>query len=236
MNLDNVSIILVEPQNPGNIGSIARVCKNLGISSVILVNPCDYLVGEAFRLGKNAKDVLYSMRVVESLDDCLKDHHILVGTTQRRRDKQTPFFSPPKLIEKVSEHTVGNRVGFVFGRESSGLTNDELDMCNFQSSIPAHHDNPVFNLSQAVLIYAYEAFNASDIEKDVYRRELATKEDEKALFETLDSVLEALPIDQNKGVSNFSQLLRRVLTRSALEKRDVRLFHSFFGFIKKVAK
>jgi TrmH family RNA methyltransferase len=233
MNLENISIIVVEPQTPGNIGSIARACKNLGISSIILVNPCDYLVGETYRFGKNAKDLVHKMKVVNRLEDCLHDHHILISTTQRRRDKQTPFYTPPELISFISADTIQNKVGIVFGRENNGLTNTELDLCNFQSSIPAHASNPVFNLSQAVLIYAYECFNASNEDKDVYTRELSTKTDEHILFKKMDEMLSLMPIDMNKGVDNFSLLLRRVLSRATLEKRDIRLFHSFFGFIKK---
>jgi TrmH family RNA methyltransferase len=231
LNLDNISIIVVEPKTPGNVGSIARACQNLGIRNIILTNPCDFLVDDAYRLAKNSKQLLFDIDVRPSLEDCLTDHHVLVGTTQRRRVKQVPFHPPREVVDLVSEPSQNGRVGIVFGREDRGLSNEELNLCNFQSSIQAHSDNPVFNLSQAVLIYAYECYNASSETKTVYTRPLATKSAENHLFEVLEETIGSFETGTANGPKRFADRMKQVLGRIVFEERDVKLFHKFFELI-----
>lgn len=233
MHLNNISIILVEPQNPGNIGSVARACKNLGISNIILINPCDYLNDDAYKMGKNAKDWIHQIIVHDRLEDCLDTHHILIGTTQRKRDKQVPYYTPSEIISTASQWENNVRVGIVFGRENNGLTNTELSYCNYQSTIQANSENSVFNLSQAVLIYAYECFNQLNQETNPYKWDFATKKEEQLFYKNFESMLHTLPIDAHKGMSNFTQLFKRLFGRACLEKRDIRLFHKLIELIKK---
>ncbi|MBT6120344.1 RNA methyltransferase [bacterium] len=236
MDTSNLSIIVVRPKYPENIGSIARACMNFGIKSIILINPCDYLVDEAFMLAKHAKPLLYKAEVRENLSDCCKDHHVLIGTTQRRRDKQVPFYYPKEIFEKTSKMAMSSKIGIVFGREDSGLTNEDLSFCNFQSSIPASQENSVFNLSQAVLIYLYEWFNFDHHKggTESYRWTPAEKHEESILYSKLETVISDLPIDTRKGVENFTGLFKRVFSRAVLEKRDIRLFHKLFDLVSKI--
>jgi TrmH family RNA methyltransferase len=229
--LDNISIIVVEPLTAGNVGSITRACQNLGIQNIILINPCDYHVDDAYRLAKNAKPLLFKITTREKLEDCMKDHHILVGTTQRRRENQVPFYGPAEMIKKITPYSKESRIGIVFGRENYGLSNEELDFCNFQSSIPAHKDNPVFNLSQAVLIYAYECFNASTEEKEKYVRPLAKKEEEQLIYKKLETVISQFHIGTGNGQARFANRLKQVFSRLVFEARDIKLFHKFFDLI-----
>lgn len=182
-------------------------------------------------MAKHAIGLLQTATVVDTLEDCLDTHHLLVGTTQRRRDKQVPFYDPEILVEKVSGPMQQHKIGIVFGRENHGLTNDELALCNLQSAIPANAENPVFNLSQAVLIYAYEFFKASSFERDVYLGELATQQDETILYKHLEEMMTSLPIDTHKGRAYFVSLFKRVLGRAQLEVRDVRLFHKLADLV-----
>ena len=231
LNISNISIIVVEPQIPANIGSIARACQNLGVRNIILINPCDFHVDEAYKLAKNAKKRLFEIDVRPSLEACFKDHHILIGTTQRRREKQVPFYPPSEMVKRVSVPSHKGKVGIVFGRESHGLSNEELDMCNFQSSIQAHADNPVFNLSQAVLIYAYECYNASSEIKTTYIRPLASKEAENNLFKVLEETIDSFKVGTENGPKRFFNRMRQVLGRIVFEERDIQLFHKFFELI-----
>jgi len=233
MNLDlsNMSIIVVEPKIPANVGSIARACQNLGIRNIIFIKPCNFHVDEAYRLAKNAKKLLFDIDVRASLRDCLEDHHVLVGTTQRRRIKQMPFHPPSEIIKIISELSNKGRVGIVFGREDHGLSNEELALCNFQSSIQAHADNPVFNLSQSVLIYAYECYNASSETKTIYKRPLATKSAENNLFEVLEETINSFKVGTANGPKRFASRMKQVLGRLVFEERDIQLFHKFFELI-----
>jgi len=231
LDLSNISIIVVEPKTPANVGSIARACQNLGIHNIILINPCDFHVGEAYMLAKNAKKLLFDIDVRATLRDCFEDHHVLVGTTQRRRVKQIPFHPPSEMIKIISEPSHKGRVGIVFGREDHGLSNEELALCNFQSSIQAHSDNAVFNLSQAVLIYAYECYNASSETKTIYTRSLATKSAENHLFEVLEETINSFKVGTANGPKRFASRMKQVMGRIVFEERDVQLFHKFFELI-----
>ncbi|RAP39009.1 hypothetical protein DID80_01365 [Candidatus Marinamargulisbacteria bacterium SCGC AAA071-K20] len=231
LDLSNISIIVVEPKIPANVGAIARACQNLGIRNIILINPCNFHVDEAYMLAKNAKDLLFDIDVRASLKDCFEDHHILVATTQRRRSKQIPFHPPSEMIEIISEPSHKGRVGIVFGRENHGLSNEELELCNFQSSIQAHADNPVFNLSQAVLIYAYECYNASSETKTVYTRPLATKSAENHLFEVLEETINSFKVGTSNGPDRFFSRMKQILGRIVFEERDIQIFHKFFELI-----
>lgn len=233
MNLDlnNISIIVVEPKIPANIGSIARACQNLGVKNIILVNPCDFHVDAAYMTAKNSKQVLFDIDIRPTLEACLVDHHVLVGTTQRRRVNQVPFYPPAELTGVIAEPTQRGRVGIVFGREDHGLNTEELALCNLQSSIQAHADNPVFNLSQAVLIYAYECYNASSEEKTVYTRALATKQAEKTVFDALEKTIMSFEMGTGNGPERFAGRMKQVLGRLVFEERDIQLFHKFFELI-----
>ena len=231
LSLDNISIIVVEPKVPANIGAIARACQNLGIRNIILINPCNFHVDEAYMLAKNARDLLFDIDTRDTLEDCLEDHHVLVGTTQRRRVNQVPFHPPSELADVVSEYTHRGKVGIVFGREDRGLSNEELALCNFQSSIQAHSDNPVFNLSQAVLIYAYECYNASSELKTVYSRPLATKKAEHHMFAVLEETIESFKVGTANGPKRFANRMKQVLSRIVFEERDIQLFRKFFELI-----
>lgn len=231
LDLSNVSIIVVEPKIPANIGSIARACENLGMRNIILVNPCDFHVDEAYMTAKNSKNMLFDVDVRPTLEACLVDHHVLVGTTQRRRVNQVPFHPPAELMDVIAEPTHRGKVGIVFGREDRGLSNEELALCNLQSSIQAHANNPVFNLSQAVLIYAYECYNASSEEKLVYTRALATKSAEKTVFDALEKTIMSFEMGTGNGPKRFANRMKQVLGRLVFEERDIQLFHKFFELI-----
>ncbi|MFT5170323.1 MAG: tRNA/rRNA methyltransferase [Candidatus Marinamargulisbacteria bacterium] len=231
LDLSNISIIVVEPKIPANVGSIARACQNLGIRNIILINPCDFHVNDAYRLAKNSKQLLFDIDVRATLQDCFEDHHVMVATTQRRRVKQVPFHPPSEMIKVISEPSHRGKVGIVFGREDHGLSNEELALCNFQSSIQAHADNPVFNLSQAVLIYAYECYNASSEIKTIYERPLATKSAENHLFEVLEETIDSFKVGTANGPKRLASRMKQVLGRIVFEERDIQLFHKFFELI-----
>ncbi len=159
--LSNIRIVLVQTFHPGNIGATARAMKTMGLSELILVNPRAFPDEEATRMAAGATDVLEHARCVNSLEEAVSDCVQVVGASARLRSLPLPHFDEPDdMAQQVIENAAQAPVALVFGRERSGLTNDEIRCCTHQVSIPANPEYGILNLSQAVQILAYEVHRA----------------------------------------------------------------------------
>ncbi|WP_444999195.1 RNA methyltransferase [Halomonas mongoliensis] len=159
--LPNIRIVLVQTFHPGNIGAAARAMKTMGLSDLVLVNPRQFPDAEASRLAAGAEDLLEGARVVGSLAEAVTDCVQVVGASARLRSLPLPHYDEPDaMARELVEHAASDPVALVFGRERSGLTNDEIRLCSHQVSIPANPDYGILNLSQAVQVLAYEVFKA----------------------------------------------------------------------------
>jgi TrmH family RNA methyltransferase len=205
----------------------------MGISSIILVNPGNFKTEEAYTLAYQAKDILESIVVVNTLDDLLPEFQILIGTTNRWRENMPPLFSAKEMAPEALKLASKNKVGILFGRETNGLSNEELKKCNFISTIPMCKNYPSVNLAQSVMIYVYELFQATAANPNPYNWKIAPKASEEKLYEKLTEVVSELPINTRKGPIAFVDLFKRVLGRTCLETRDIRLFFKFFDLILK---
>ncbi len=168
-----VSFILVEPAVPGNIGASARAIKTMGYKDFRLVNPCDHLSTEARMMAHGSGDVLEKAGLFGGLDEALADLDLSVATSAKKRDARTRFHTAQSLpgIIRSKGRTVKN-IGIVFGREESGLTNDEIRMCDLASGIPLKESFPSLNLAQSVMIYAYTLAEFSPAEQTPMQMEM----------------------------------------------------------------
>nr|WP_264477801.1 RNA methyltransferase [Halomonas malpeensis] len=159
--LSRIRIVLVQTFHPGNIGAAARAMKTMGLSELVLVNPREFPSIDATRLAAGATDVLENARVVSHLDEAILDCVQVVGASARLRSLPLPQFDEPdEMAQAVVQNADHAPVALVFGRERSGLTNDEIRACTHQVSIPANPEYGILNLSQAVQILAYEVHRA----------------------------------------------------------------------------
>ena len=154
--LDQVRIVLVNTSDCRNIGSAARAMKTMGLSQLILVDPIEMPNGQAQALAAGATDVLANAKVVSTLSEAIDDCGLVVGTSARSRTLPWPMLEPRGCGEKMIAEAGQYPVALVFGRESSGLTNDELQMCHFHVQIPANPDYSSLNLAMAVQTLSYE--------------------------------------------------------------------------------
>jgi len=225
-----VSVMLVRPEHPGNVGAVARVMANFSFSRLILVDPrCDYLCDEARNRAKHAQHVLEGAVVVESIGAAGCDW--LVATSGKLgSDYNLPRspLSPRELAGKVSR-VRGRSVCLVFGPESSGLTNDEIRLCDVFVSIPAHREYPVLNLSHSVAIVLYELFVARHDHKSVFTP-LSSKEKE-VLFHRFEEVLSLLPFESDEKRMTQRVVWRRLIGKSFLTRRES---FALLGFFRKV--
>ena len=154
--LHRIRIVLVEPTHPGNIGAAARAMKAMGLDRLCLVAPRRFPGAEATARAAGADDVLQAARIVESLDDALADCGLVLGTTARSRRIEWPVLDAREGARRAVAQAARAPVAVVFGRESAGLANAELDRCHALVRIPAAGRFSSLNVAAAVQILAYE--------------------------------------------------------------------------------
>ncbi len=228
INSRNVFFILVEPQTPGNIGASARALKTMGFENLLLINPCDYNTPETRWMAHASEDVLEKMTVYDSLESAVVDKHFVVATTQRGRSFHLPWFTPSSLAEKIIPISMEHRVALVFGREKSGLTNEELGHCDAITTIPAHTTHPSLNLAQAVMVYSYELYQAAYGDLKEYHYKLARRQDLESLYRHMRESLQRVNFVPIDSWENFTMRFSRLLGRAQTEIRDVRVWHKIF--------
>jgi len=155
MKTDRTVVILVCPENPDNIGAVARAVKNMGFSDLRLVTPPQGWRTKARKMAVSAEDVLKQALVFSSLQKAISDLGVVVGTSRRGGGHRGAFLPFDAGISKIREVTLRQKVGIVFGRESKGLSNDESDLCDYLVTIPTGAVYPSLNLAQAVMVMLF---------------------------------------------------------------------------------
>ncbi|MEN8215357.1 MAG: RNA methyltransferase [Pseudomonadota bacterium] len=152
--LNNIQIILVGTTHPGNIGAAARAMKTMGLSHMRLVQPKHFPCAEATARAAGADDILANAQLFDTFEESLQDCHLIFATSARHRRIAWPTITPKACAEKALESA--GKIAIVFGREQSGLTNQELEHCHFLVQIPTNPTFSSLNVAAAVQILAYE--------------------------------------------------------------------------------
>lgn len=162
-NLDNIRIVLVETSHPGNIGAAARAMKNMGLSRLVLVKPQAkaWPAREALSMAASALDVLDKVVVVQSLEEAIAECHLVIGTSARLRQMPIELLDPPEAATRIDAVRETQQVALVFGREISGLSNEELHLCHYHVHIPVNPEYTSLNLAAAVMVLSYELRKAA---------------------------------------------------------------------------
>jgi tRNA/rRNA methyltransferase len=230
--LGNIRVVLVEPQHSGNIGAVARAMKNMALSRLTLVNPVDHLATEARMMAMHALDILQQAQVVDALSQAVGDVGYVVGTTRRlgksRQAQQTSRSIAPLLLELAAS----NPIALVFGREDSGLSNDELARCHELISIPAHPTFGSLNLAQAVLLVCYELYVSTATKPLVPLPMLATTAQVERLYTRMQAVLRRVGFLHGSNPDRMMGYFRRFFARHGLKSRDVNVFLGMFRQIE----
>ena len=219
---DRIAIVLVEPQSPGNIGSVCRAMKNFGFLDLRLVNPCAVNHPEAHKFAVSAKDLLHSARIFPSLAAALADSPLSVATTRRFGKYRQEIYTPEEIVRTVGEGLAVNRAAFVFGREADGLTTDELALCRYQASIPTADVYGSLNLAQAVLVFCYTLHRQVGEAVPVPEgRVLADTPELEELFGHMERTLLRIGFLNPQNPAHLMRTLRRVYARAGLDSREV---------------
>lgn len=218
--LERISIVLVEPQSPGNVGMVCRAMKNFGFTDLRLVNPCELDHPEALKFAVSARDLLASARIFPTLADAVADSHLSVATTRRHGKYRREICTPPEIVSRISSDIGTNRAALVFGREDSGLTTDEVALCRWQATIPTAEFGSL-NLSQAVLLFCYELRSGLvGVDADI-ARELAPTAELEPMFEQMEEVLLKIGFLKPENPAHLMRTFRRIFARADLDSREV---------------
>jgi tRNA/rRNA methyltransferase len=230
---ERVSIILVEPQSPGNVGMVCRAMKNMGFRDLRIVRGCRTDHSDARRLAVSARDLLDGAVRFDSLEQALADVEISVATTRRLGKYRQEVMNPDEVAARLSQRMGSGRSAFVFGREDNGLTTHELSLCRWQATIPASDDYGSLNLAQAVLIFCYELTRGlRERAPAVQARELSDTHEMEALFNHMEKTLLDIGFLDPSNPAHLMRTLRRILSRAELDSREVAVLR---GVMSQVA-
>ncbi len=234
--LDHITVILVEPSTPGNIGATARVLKNTGISQLALVNPCSWDTPEARWMAHGSEEILDTCITYPDLPTAVADVHFVVGTTHRLGRFREVCSTPREAITRIASIAHHHEIAIVFGREKDGLWRSEIERCHQLIRFPSAASYPSFNLSHAVLLFTYELFHALRGAEVPPIKNLATAAEREDLYQHLGDAMDAIEFNHyNDNPHHFARILRCLFNRIDLEKRDVMLIHKICGQIQKFA-
>lgn len=216
---ENISIVLVNPSHPGNIGAAARAMKTMGLSQLCLVAPDEFPSGTATALASGADDILRNARVCETLDEALADCQFVVGTSARVRGVSLPLVDPRACARSIVDEAMTHKVALIFGREDKGLTNEQLRRCHLQVHIPTNEAFSSLNLGAAVQVLCYELRMMQLISTDALEmpqprtHELASMDDMERYYDHLYQMLVEIGFLDHSSHEKIMAKLRRLYGR-----------------------
>ena len=237
MNLDNLSVILVEPRGERNIGSVARAMANFGVSDLRLVAPkVDHLDDEARKMAVKASVLLERAGLYPDLQSALKDCHYAYATTRRFGKYRADFLHPDSAAADLLPRLAAGRVALVFGREDKGLKTEELDLCQRLITIPTCGEIRSMNLAQSVVICLYETcLKYGELQGKVQTgRKLASNEQLESFFSHMRETLLRINYLNPQNPEHIMRSFRQMLGRAGLDERDVRILRGLMSEIDRV--
>jgi TrmH family RNA methyltransferase len=227
-----VRIVLIDPSHPGNIGSVARAMKNMGLSDLVLVRPRSFPHAEANALAAGADDVLAQARVVATLTEAIADCAFIAGTTSRPRSYYWEFATPRDVAAKIVELPDENRAALLFGSERYGLANEDLEHCNVLVRIPANPEYCSLNLAMSVQLLSYEIFLAREQPRTTVQLELplAQSADIEHFYAHLQAVLNEIDFEDRTG--HLMARLRRLFNRAQLDRNELNILRGILSAVQ----
>ena len=236
--LDQTSVVLVEPQDDINIGTVMRAARNFGIESTRLVGPATADPHKISISAPRCESLIDELVHYDEVEDAIGDCVLTLGFTARRRAANWRVIEPRQAAREVVEATRKGRVGLMFGREDSGLSNRDLDRCHAAVTVPTNPEYSSLNLGQAVSIALWEVFRASqqidtegesledvDVDSDF---EPAHMQGLERMFEQAEEALETIEFFKTETHEHIMRSIRSVLLRADLDSRELAIWLGIF--------
>lgn len=230
--LKNVKIVLIETTHPGNIGAAARAMKNMSLERLCLVSPKLFPHADATARAAGADSILEQCQVYDSLDQALSGCRLVVGASARLRNVEWPQLLPRACAEEVWREAQQGEVAILFGRESSGLRNSELDRCQYLVHIPANPEYSSLNIAQALQVIAYEVHLQSlsaDDGSPVVADEVATADLMEGFFQHLQQAMEDTGFSNPGQSVKLQRRLRRLFFRARPDREEINILRGILS-------
>jgi tRNA (cytidine32/uridine32-2'-O)-methyltransferase len=234
-----IQIVLVETSHPGNIGSVARAMKNMGLAKLALINPKKFPHQDATALAGNATDLLDNAQVFDSIQTAVKGSKVIYATSARDRTIEWPILSAKDAAEEIQELVNNNiEVSIIFGREDRGLTNEELQLANKHLIIPAHPDYPVLNIAMSTQVICYEIYQAAQNHSLESWQDFPeyTSEELNHLIQHFNETVQALDLVDPKNPKQIMTRMERMFRRLYPDQMEGNFLRGFLKAINKRIK
>jgi tRNA/rRNA methyltransferase len=236
VNIKNVTIVLVRPKYPGNIGSAARCLKNMGIEklSVICHEKPDVVIMKQMATHV-AADIIDNIQYYENLQEALVSFHYIIGTTARMGTKSArrPVTTPRESAIRLVDTSRNNSIALVFGPEDRGLTNEELKYCHSLVNIPTSDQFKSVNLSHAVMICCYEIFVASSEPVKRFTPRLAASAEVEAMYAHLEKIFMEIGLIKPENPEYRMMFIRRFFQRVHLSSKEVKIVRGICRHVER---
>ena len=220
-------IVLVAPARAENVGAAARAMKTMGFTSLRIVDSEAHLQPAARWVAHGAGDILDAVQTFSTLEQALADVDFIVATTARSRARFHYYCTPQQLTEQLAERQQWvHQAALVFGREDSGLTNEELELADLLTGVPMVADYPSLNLGQAVMVYCYQLAQLMAVSS--VQEPLADAGQLNALRQRADRLLQALDVADDQKLCDW--LHQRL---GVLQQRDTVMLHRLLHDVEK---
>ena len=239
MSIKNIHFILVRPQMGENIGSVARAIKNFDITKLRIVNPrCHWPNQKAIATSVGAKDVLKSSKVYNSLEKSIRDLDVVFASSSRIRKVNKKIISILDLKHKLQKK---EKIGIVFGPESSGLSNDEINCADYLVKIESNERFSSLNLSHSAIIFCFEIFKIFSKKKSLYKTSykspIATKSEVNKflsfIIHSLDKKGFLQPVDKRQSMIRN---INNIFHRTNLSEQEIRILLGIFSTLNEFNK
>ncbi len=246
LDVRKIRIVLVETSHPGNIGATARAMKTMQQDQLYLVNPKIYPSAESTARATGADDVLHKAIVCDDLDEALQDCSMIFATTARDRSIQWPVHNPKSCSDTIMKTSAETNIAIVFGRERSGLSNEEVDRCNQIVQIPANEEYSSLNLASAVQIICYELMMAAldtavddDSGSNIPERaldNLTTHQQMEGFYEHLITTMIDVGFYDPEQPKKLIRRVKRLFNRAQLDQTELRILRGFLSATQEKIK
>ncbi|MAV23672.1 MAG: tRNA methyltransferase [Gammaproteobacteria bacterium TMED278] len=234
-----INIVLIETSHPGNIGSVARAMKTMGLKNLLLINPRKFPSGDANALSGNAIDILEKAKVYKNLKEAIKDSTFVYATSARVRTIQWPTKNAQDAAEEIVKQVSANKkISIIFGREDRGLTNEELQIANTHIEIPANPEYPVLNIAMSAQIISYEILKASidTTARDWHDYPEVDSENLQMLIDHFIETATDIDVINPDNPKKIISRIKRMFTRLHPDEMETSFLRGFLSSIKKKIK
>jgi tRNA/rRNA methyltransferase len=222
--MENMAIVLKGPKYAGNVGSVARCAKNMGIDRILVVDGREMPLEEMKQTSTHvAADIVDDIVYVKNLQEVLGDFEYIVGTTSRLGSVRGPVVSPREMAESLIGLSRNNRVALLFGPEDTGLSNEDLRICQGLVTIPTSERFKSINLSHAVMILCYEIFTAQRGDLQAFTPRLASTAEIEGMYGQIKVLLQKVGFLNPQNPEYWMMHIRRFFARTRLFSRDVKI-------------